>query len=186
MDKIVKNFAEANGLRVTKNIAYGSLRGYAASVTKGKEHILITLSTFFPSATALAEFKEELYQKSITREYRVLELKFHPRNIDITLSYHSEADFARIEAFINYFFPLLRAHNALRANYCTECYKEISEGRWELINGKAYHLHDKCAEELFERLQEATYTSQTSSATASFGTALQSFFSKWTGRYQSN
>lgn len=181
MNKIVKTFAQANGLTVSGNTAYGSLRGYTAAVTHGKEHIVISLSTFFPSAAVLAAFKEDLYQKSITREYRVLDLKFHPSTIVITLSFHAASDINRIEAFMNYFFPLLRTHDALRSDYCTECCKELANGSWELINGKAYHLHKDCAEKLHERLHIDVQPNNNS-----FITTLQSFFGKRTGRYQSN
>ncbi len=180
MNKILKSFVKENGLTLTGNSAYGSLRGYTAAVTQGKEHLVINLSTFFPSAAALAAFKEDLYQKSITREYRVLDLKFHPRNIVITLSFHAASDLNRIEAFINYFFPLLRTHEALRSDYCTECCKELANGSWELINGMAYHLHSDCAEKLHERL-DVTVPSDSNS----FVATLQSFFGKRSGRYQS-
>ena len=181
MNKIVKTIAQSNALNISGNTAYGNLRGYTAAVTQGKEHIVIVLSTFFPSASALVAFKEDLYQKSITREYRVLDLKFHPSTIVVTLSCHTAGDINRIEAFMNYFFPLLRTHNALRADYCTECCKELANGIWELIDGKAYHLHKDCSEKLHERLDGSVRTSNNS-----FTATLQSFFGKRTGKYQSN
>lgn len=115
MDKALKTYAKENGLTVTHNTAYGNFKGFGTFISKGKEHIRVLISASFSNAAALAEFKEDLYQKSISREYRVLELGYQPQHIEITLSYHTAADIARIDAFFNYFLPLLRKHNALRS-----------------------------------------------------------------------
>ena len=50
MDKTLKNFAETNGLKFAKNLAYGSLRGYAATVSEGQGFVQIILSASFPDA----------------------------------------------------------------------------------------------------------------------------------------
>ena len=115
MDKALKTYAKENGLTVTHSTAYGNLKGFGSFITKGKDHIRVLLSASFSNAAVLADFKEDLYQKSISREYRVLELGYQPHHIEITLSYHTAADIARIDAFFNYFLPLLRKHNAIRS-----------------------------------------------------------------------
>ena len=55
MNKIVKTFAQANGLTVSGNTAYGSLRGYTAAVTHGKEHIVTCVSMGNPHCVVFAD-----------------------------------------------------------------------------------------------------------------------------------
>lgn len=114
MDKTLRTYAKENGLTVTHNLARGSFKGFHSSLSKGKNHVQLTISAFFPNSEALAVFKEDLYQKSISREYRILEITFREQSIDIIISYHGAADIARIDAFLNYLLPLLRKHNAIR------------------------------------------------------------------------
>ena len=115
MDKALKTYAKEKGLTVTHSTAYGSMKGFGTFITAGKEHLRVLISASFSNAAVLSDFKEDLYQKSISREYRVLELGYQPHHIEIIISYHTAADIARIDAFFNYFLPLLRKHNAIHS-----------------------------------------------------------------------
>ncbi len=144
MDKNVKNFAEANGLKFAKNVAYGSLRGYAATVSEGQGFVQIILSTSFPDANDQRAVEETLRQTNLSKEYGVMSLNFFPKNIRITLTYTLKKHITRVEAFLNFFIPLLDEHHATGVNICPECGGEITAGCWKLINGIAYHLHTEC------------------------------------------
>lgn len=134
MDKSLRTYAKENGLTVTHNTAYGTLKGFGIFISKGKEHIRVLLSASFSNAVALADFKEDLYQKSISREYRVLELGYQPQHIVITLSYRTAADIARIDPFFNYFLPLLRKHNALRSVSDAEFTEQYTTDNGSIMN----------------------------------------------------
>lgn len=134
MDKALKTYAKENGLTVTHSTAYGNLKGFGTFITKGKDHIRILLSASFSNAAVLADFKEDLYQKSISREYRVLELGYQPHHIEITISYHTAADITRIDAFFNYFLPLLRKHNAIRSVSPAEFTEQFANNGSSILN----------------------------------------------------
>lgn len=144
IDKNVKNFAEANGLKVVKNIAYGSLRGYAATVSLGQGFVQIVLSTSFPDANDQRAVEEALRQTNLSKEYGVMSLNFFPKNIRISFAYTVKKHLTRVESFLNFFIPLLDERHATGANVCPECGGDITAGCWKLINGIAYHLHTEC------------------------------------------
>ena len=58
---------------------------------------------------------------------------------------------------------------AAKSNVCAECGFEVSGGKWVLINGVAYYLHDTCAEHVKQEI-EATNTQEKESATGSYAT----------------
>ncbi len=144
MDKNVKSFAEANGLAISKNIAYGNLRGYAATVSEGQGFVQIILSTSFPDANDQRAVEEALRQANLSKEYGVTSLNFFPKNIRMTLAYTLKKHITRVEAFLNFFLPLLDEHHATGVHICPECGGDITAGCWKLINGIAYHLHTEC------------------------------------------
>ena len=144
IDKNVKNFAEANGLTIVKNIAYGSLRGYAATVSLGQGFVQIVLSTSFPDANDQRTVEEALRQTNLSKEYGILSLNFFPKNIRITIAYTLKKHFTRVESFLNHFIPLLDEHHATGVHICPECGGDITAGCWKLIDGIAYHMHTEC------------------------------------------
>ena len=144
IDWNVKNFAETNGLKVVKNIAYGNLRGYAATVSLGQGFVQIVLSTSFPDANDQRAVEELLRQTNLSKEYGVTALNFFPKNIRITFAYTVKKHLTRVESFLNYFIPLLDEHKATGVHVCPECGGDITAGCWKLIDGIAYHMHTEC------------------------------------------
>ena len=144
IDKNVKNFAEANGLKIVKNMAYGSLRGYAATVSFGQGFLQIVLATSFSDANDQRAVEETLRQMNLSKEYGVMTLDFFPKNILIKFAYTMRKHIARMESFLNVFLPLLDEHHASGVHICPECNGDITAGCWKLINGIAYHLHTEC------------------------------------------
>ena len=144
IDKNVKNFAETNGLKVVKNIAYGNLRGYAATVSLGQGFVQIVLSTSFPDANDQRAVEEILRQTNLSKEYGVTALNFFPKNIRITFVYTLKKHFTRVESFLSFFIPLLDEHKATGVHVCPECGGDITAGCWKLIDGIAYHMHTEC------------------------------------------
>jgi hypothetical protein len=86
----------------------------------------------------------------------------------------------KIEAFMEWFFPLLTQHGASRFNVCAECGTEAIGGSWYLINGIAYYFHETCAaavvqtvsDEQTQRRQEDHGSYVTGAVGAFIGAAL--------------
>ena len=114
MDRFLKKFAKSNGLNIQHKTASGNLHGHAVTLSEGKEIVKIQMSTYFADANKQQDFEEALNRKLLSRDLRVLELKFMPTDISATLSYRCPSDIASVEAFVNYFFPLLIQHGAVR------------------------------------------------------------------------
>ncbi len=115
MNRFIKKFAKSNGLKIRHKIASGSLQGHTVTISEGKEFVNIHLSTYFADANKQQDFEESLNRKLLSRDLRVLELKLMPTGISATLSYRCPSDIASVEAFVNYFFPLLIQHGAVRS-----------------------------------------------------------------------
>lgn len=114
MERFLKNYAKSNELKIQHKTATGHLQGHAVTISEGKEIVKISMSTYFEDANKQQDFEEALNRKLLSRDLRVLELKFLPTSIDITLSYRLSTDILNVEAFVNYFFPLLIQYGAVR------------------------------------------------------------------------
>ena len=61
----------------------------------------------------------------------------------------------KIQAFLDWFIPLLEESGATKATVCNECGCEIAGGdSWALIDGIAHHMHTVCKEKLKVQLAE--------------------------------
>lgn len=171
MDKKFKEFATSKGLKLSNGIAYGNLRGYAATLSDGQGFKQIILSTRFSNSEKQREFEAYVKQKNIFREYGLRDLAFFPENIRITFAYNNAKMLQNIDNFINWFFPLLDEYSASGVNTCSECGEELTGGRWILIDGVACHLHNECAEKLCREIA----ASDQSRAESETGTYLSGF-----------
>ena len=77
----LKKFAKENGMNVSSGVAYGALRGYAATLSEGSGYKQIVVTTKFSDPAKVQELQSQLNQKNITREYRVKNLTFTPGTI---------------------------------------------------------------------------------------------------------
>jgi len=154
-DKNVKNFAEANGLKIAKNIAYGNLRGYAATVSLGQGFVQIVLSTTFPDITGQEAVKEAVNQHNLSKEYGIRDLSFSQKHISITFVYTLKKHLTRVESFLDFFLPLLGEQKASGVDICPECGGEITSGCWKLIDGIAYHMHTECGSRVSRDIKAA-------------------------------
>ena len=116
MDRKLKAYMKSNGLQVEKNIASGELQGHVVTFSKGKGYVQIHLATYFQNSTVQEEFEESLDRKLMSRDYRVLELKFLPDHISTSISYRSAKDLEKLESYVNYLFPLLVRSAAVRSD----------------------------------------------------------------------
>lgn len=114
MNRSLKRFAKSNGLKVQRKTATGTIHSHAVTISEGKSFVKIQMATYFKDANKQQDFEESLNRKLLSRDLRVLEQTFAPTGISTTLSYRQSADIANVEAFINYFFPMLTQYGAVR------------------------------------------------------------------------
>lgn len=166
----LKKLAKENGLRVFNGVAYGSLRGYAATLSEGSGFKQIVISTKFSDPAKLQELQAKLNGVNITREYRVQNLSFGPNTIQIVFG-DTVGTMKKVEAFVDWFFPMLPEASAQGADVCPECGGQLVGGCWKLIDGVAYHMHESCAEKLRGQIASEEETRK-KEATGSYGTGL--------------
>ena len=149
----LKKLANENGMKVAKGVGYGSLRGYAATLSEGSGYKQIVITTKFPDPAKLQELQNKVNGRNIQRELRVRNMAFAPNGVAIVFM-DNPGTMKKIYEFIEWFWPLLEESGATKWNVCTECGCEATGGVWKLMDGIAYYLHPSCAEKVVRDLGE--------------------------------
>lgn len=173
----LKKLANENGMTIAKGIAFGSLRGYAASLSEGAGWKQITFATAIADAQKKTAFMDAVGAVDVAKLYRVQKLGITPKAIQV-IFLDNPGTMKKIYAFLDWFLPLLQEAGATGANICTECGLEVTGGKWVLINGIAYYLHDTCAQKVKREIEagneaqkDAVEGSYLSGALGAFGGA---------------
>lgn len=148
----LKKLARENNMKIAHGVAYGSLRGYAATLSEGSGYKQIVFSTRFADPGQRAALTAAAELTDLQRQYRVRSLDVSPRLIQIVFQ-DSPGTMKKIHSFLDWFIPLLGQYSASRANVCTECGSEIITGRWVLLDGAARYLHDGCANRVAQEIE---------------------------------
>lgn len=147
----LKKLAKQHNMREDAGIAYGLLKGYATALSEGAGYKLITISTTFPEGQ-----KEKLMELTqavnMEKEYRVKLWSFHPSGISI-MFHDTVGTMKKIEAFIDWFYPLLAQVGATGGDVCRECGGSVAAGQWYLVGDFALHLHESCGQKLQGELE---------------------------------
>lgn len=146
----LQKIAKAEGLKTAHGVAYGALRGYAATMFSGSNGEILVLSTRFADPARLTELQGVLNGRNIRREFSVQTLEFAPDRISILF-----AKVKKIPVFLDFFMPLLAAHSASHVNICAECGSEVTGGQWKLVDGLAVHVHESCGLKLAASVEAA-------------------------------
>lgn len=163
----LKKLAIANGMKVAKGVAYGSLRGYAATMCEGSGYKQIVFSTKFPDDVNKTQFLSALEQTDTKNLYRVQNIGVSARAIQVVFQ-DNPGTMKKIEAFLDWFIPVLQANGASAYDICPECGGQVINGRWVMIEGCAHHLHDSCAANVRQSIEQET-ENQKQQATGSYG-----------------
>lgn len=163
----LKKLAQDNGMKVAKGVAYGSLQGFAATLSEGAGFKQIVFTTKFADPAQRDAMLDVVNQVDLQRTYRVQNLNIAPDAIQI-IFLDNPGTMKKIQEFLGWFIPLLRQYRATTANICTECGGQITSGRWLLIDGIAYYLHDACAEKTRRDIATAEQTEK-EQRTGSYG-----------------
>lgn len=149
----LKKYAKENGLKVDSGVAYGSLRGYAATFCEGAGYKQLVIATRFNSEEQKTAFENALNSVNLTSEYRVESLNIAPNGINVIFN-DTVGTMKKIEAFVDFIIPLLSQCGAHTADYCNECGTLITDGGvWMLRDGvAAFHVHSACATRVQDNL----------------------------------
>lgn len=166
----LKKLAKANGMHVGGGVAYGSLHGYATTLSEGAGYKQIVISTRFPDVEKLNELQSAVNGRNIARELRVQNLSFAPNGVSVTFI-DNPGTMKKIEEFIAWFYPLLDQAGATGAKVCAECGMEAVAGSWKLIGGVALYMHDACAQKVARDI-DAEYETRGEENPGSYGLGL--------------
>ena len=121
----LKKFAQANGLSVDSGIGYGVLRNFQVTLSEGSGFKQIIVKTKFPDVEKLNALQATLNSVNLQKEFRVQQLSFATDGVVIVFL-DNPGTMAKIEAFTDWFFPLLAQSGAYSAYICPECGEEIT------------------------------------------------------------
>lgn len=144
--------AKENNMTVAQGVAYGSMGGFAATLSEGAGYKRIVFSTRFADPASRTGIMDTVNARNIKKEFRVMELTVGSRMIVVTFQDHP-GTMKRIRVFLDWFLPLLRSYGASSVEICPECGMPIDEGRWALVNGIAHHYHTSCADRVRQSME---------------------------------
>ena len=150
----LKKLANENGMTVSNGVAYGSLMGFATTLSEGSGFKRIDIVTRFPEVGQQERFQAALNGVNVTREYRVQQLNLGANAITVVFQ-DTVGTMKNLEAFVEWFYPLLAQHGATRYNICPECGTEAVDGSWYLIDGVAWRFHESCGQRAVEQMSAA-------------------------------
>lgn len=146
----LRKLAKENGMRIDHGIAYGNLRGYAASLCDGSGVKQLIVTTKFPDPQQKTQWMSSMNAQNLNKEFRVQTWQALDDAIVIIFR-DSPGTMKYIEKFFDWFFPLLNDAGATGANICTQCGSALDDGDcWKQVGAAAYHLHGRCAERMME------------------------------------
>lgn len=149
----LKKFAQEKAMKISSGVAYGSLNGYATTLSEGSGWKRIDIATRFSDPEQRTALQQAINAVDISREYRIENLQINHNCINIIFQ-DNPGTMKKLRAFVDWFYPLLAQHNASAFTLCPQCGNESTPGAWYLINGIAYYLHPGCAQQLQQTLQQ--------------------------------
>lgn len=171
----LKKLAQQNGMQIAAGVAYGSLRGYATTLSEGSGYKQLVITTRFADPAGQEALYAQVGTRNITGDFRVQSLNFAPNGISVVFT-DNPGTMKKIEAFIEWFYPMLPRFGATHAGYCGECGTEIYGGDcWILRDGVAYHVHEACAQRV-QAAVEAENTQKKEEAAGSYGLGILGAF----------
>lgn len=146
----LKKLAKEHNMQIASGVAYGSLMGYATTLSEGSGWKRIDIATSIANPEQL---RAELSAVNLQKEYRVQALSIEEKFIAVIFT-DNPGTMNKIQAFIQWFYPLLQQHGATGANICAECGQPITGNSWYLLRNTVFPLHDTCAEKIRNEQQE--------------------------------
>ncbi len=149
----LKKLAKEYDMTVDKGIAYGSLGGFAATLSEGAGFKQIVFSTHFDDPAGRTGIMDTVGARDVKKEFRIQELRVDSKMIVVTFL-DNLGTMKRICSFLKWFLPLLRSFSASGVEICPECGMPIGQGCWAMVNGVAHHFHTGCANRVQLNLEQ--------------------------------
>lgn len=154
----LKKLAVENGMSISNGVAYGSLRGYAVTLSEGAGYKQIVFSTQFSDPVKKTEFLDKIGSignKQLNKDFRVTNLGINGGLVQV-MFHDTVGTMKKIRAFVDWFIPLLGEYGASGVNICPECRCEILDGdSWIMVDGVCHHLHAACAERVSQSVEQS-------------------------------
>ena len=166
----LKKLAAENAMSVSNGVAYGSLRGYAATLSEGAGWKQVVFAVTFPDPAQRGIFIDAVNAVDAQKLYRVQKFSIAPKSIQVVFT-DNPGTMTKIQAFLDWIIPLLEQYAATKADICAECGMPVTDGAWKLINGVAYYLHEGCALKVREQIS-AENENRKQETPGSYGTGL--------------
>lgn len=139
-------------MTVAQGVAYGSLGGFAATLSEGSGWKRIVFSTQFSDPAGRTGVMDTVNARDVKKDFRILELTVGAKMIVVNFQ-DNPGTMKRMRAFLEWFLPLLRTFGASGAEVCPDCGMPIDQGCWALVNGTAHHYHTACADRVRRNLE---------------------------------
>ena len=133
----MKKLARQHNMTLAKGLAYGDLMGYATTLSEGAGYKKIVITTKIPDPVQLSGLQTFLNGLDLSKIYRVQQLSITPNAIHVVFR-DTVGTMNMVEAFVNWFYPILTQAGATRSNLCSQCGGEVLAGHWILIDDIAY------------------------------------------------
>lgn len=166
----LKKLAKKHGMTVSDGVAYGSLMGYATTLSEGVGYKRIDISTSFEKPEGMGALIAAVNEVNVTKEYRVTNLG-SSKKVFTVIFRDTIGTMKKVEAFIDWFYPLLKQHGASGVDVCGYCGQEAA-GSWYLFAGKAIRMHESCAEKMQSQLDAERENRTGSYVTGAVGAVL--------------
>lgn len=145
--------AAENNMKIGSGVAYGSLRGYAVTLSEGAGWKQISFSVTFSDPSQRGLFIEASNAVDVMKLYRVRNLVVSP--LSVTAQFlDNPGTMKKIREFLDWFVPLLDQYGATKSNICPECGTQVTDGSWKLIDGVAHYMHESCAEKVRSQIAD--------------------------------
>lgn len=160
----LKKLAKEYGMTVSSGMAYGSLRGFAATMYEGADYKKIDFAVSFPDPADRVALTDRIAVSNIRSTYRVTNLSCGAKVIQVTF-HDTMGTMKKIREFLDFFIPILEEHHATKADICAECGGQMAAPKWIQVNGICYPVHESCA----QRVQDAVTEGNEAKSTADSG-----------------
>ena len=166
----LKKLAAENGMQVSKGVAYGSLRGYAATLSEGAGWKQVSFSLTFPDAAQRGLFIDVVHSTDVKKAYRVTQFNVTSKIISVQFL-DNPGTMKKITEFLDWIVPLFDQYGATKVGICPECGAPVTGGCWKLIDGVAHYMHSTCAENVRTQIAGEN-EDRKQNAEGSYGTGL--------------
>lgn len=139
-----KKLAAAYGLKRAQGLTFGDVLGYTTTLSEEAGYQILTISTRLVEEQKVI-LRSRLAQRALGREFCIEELRLADDRITV-LFLSRPGTPAKMQCFIQWFYPCLDEIGADKGELCSICRREVGpDGIWKLNGGIARRVHQSCA-----------------------------------------